>query len=109
LLAIVVVKHAFIKQYFIETEKKIINKQIKLTENTQYTFAHIVCILPVKKNCKKIFFISRLVFGSIVVNYYIIFRLTKAHTPIFQYDFKTILFLIYPFALVSAFAFDFFL
>jgi hypothetical protein len=58
----VVVKHAFIKQYFIETEKKIINKQIKLTENTQYTFAHIVCILPVKKNCKKIFFYNQVGF-----------------------------------------------
>lgn len=50
----------------------------------------------------EIFLCYGLVFGSLAPDYDILFRLTKIRFHIFQYDLKTICFLIYPIALLSA-------
>lgn len=73
-----------------------------------FTFSHIGFILPIKKKWKSKFSITGLVFGSLAPDYDILFRLTNVRFHIFQYDIKTILFLIFPLALASAFAFHLF-
>jgi len=73
-----------------------------------FTFSHIGYILPIQKKWKDKFSISGLVFGSLAPDYDILFRLTKIRFHIFQYDINTILFLIFPFALLSALVFHVF-
>lgn len=65
-------------------------------------------MLPLQQKWKDKFSISGLVFGSLAPDYDILFRLTKIRFHIFQYDLKTIIFLIFPLALISAFAFHLF-
>lgn len=67
-----------------------------------YTFAHIGYILPIRKKWSKYFSITGLVFGSLAPDYDILFRLTKIRFHVFQYNLKTICFLIYPMAFLSA-------
>lgn len=69
-----------------------------------FTFAHIGFILPFKKWTKS-FSITGLVFGSITPDYDILFRFTKIRFHVFQYDIKTILFLIFPISVLSAILF----
>ena len=64
--------------------------------------------MPIQQKWKDQFSISGLIFGSLAPDYDILFRLTKVRFHIFQYDLKTILFLIFPLTLISAFAFHLF-
>lgn len=73
-----------------------------------FTFSHIGYVLPIQQKWKDKFSISGLVFGSLAPDYDILFRLTKIRFHIFQYDLKTIIFLIFPLALISAFTFHLF-
>lgn len=73
-----------------------------------YTFAHIGYSLPFGKKWNRYFSLSGLVFGSIAPDYDILFRLTKNRFHIFQYDLFSIVFYIYPLALLSAIAFHVF-
>ncbi len=67
-----------------------------------FTFAHIGYVLPIKLKLKKYFSITGLVFGSLAPDFDILFRLTRVRFHIFQYDAKTIIFYIFPLALISA-------
>lgn len=73
-----------------------------------FTFAHIGYILPIKKKWSNYFSITGLIFGSLAPDFDILFRLTKIRFHIFQYDLKTICFLIYPIAFISAVSFHLF-
>lgn len=70
-----------------------------------YTFAHIGYSLAFKKKWTNYFSTTGLAFGSIAPDYDILFRLTKNRFHLFQYNAFTILFIIFPLALVSAIAF----
>jgi hypothetical protein len=73
-----------------------------------FTFSHIGFILPFRKKWSTHLSVSGLVFGSIAPDYDILFRLTNVRFHIFQYDLKSILFLIYPLALFSAIGYHLF-
>ncbi len=66
-----------------------------------FTFAHTGYILPVKKKWTPYFSTSGLVFGSLAPDYDILFRFSENRFHLFQYDLFSILFYIYPLALVS--------
>jgi hypothetical protein len=73
-----------------------------------YTFAHIGFTLPVYKRFHRYFSVTGLVFGSIVPDFDILFRLTNVRYHIFEYDLKTILFIICPIGLICALFFHLF-
>ncbi len=65
-------------------------------------------VLPIHRKWKPQFSLTGLAFGCLAPDYDILFRLTKVRFHLFQYDLKTIAFVIFPLALVSAFAFHLF-
>lgn len=70
-----------------------------------FTFAHTGYILPVKKKWSSHLSTTGLVFGSLAPDYDILFRFSENRFHLFQYDLFSILFYIYPLALLSVFFF----
>ncbi len=66
-----------------------------------FTFAHTGYIIPVKKKWPSYFSTSGLVFGSLAPDYDILFRFSENRFHLFQYDLYSIVFNIYPLALIS--------
>lgn len=67
-----------------------------------YTFVHPGFFYPLKQWKPHLFSTTGWIFGSIAPDYAFLLRLTNPRFHLFQYDWKTILFLIFPMALLSA-------
>ena len=67
-----------------------------------YTFVHPGFFYPLRRWKPQLFSTTGWIFGSIAPDYAFLLRLTNPRFHLFQYDWKSILFIVFPMALFSA-------